>query len=152
VPQTTYFEEREARIAAETARLKEEIDIAHQKFQVQAADLVRQRDQLLDATAALRRMCEELTNKAQRSRDFGRDLVSLALQCETLAADAAALLQPPLAQVAALDSEIASLEMQEKKLTAKPSKALEQLTDRLSRLRLRRTIAEKQLKQEQGEG
>jgi hypothetical protein len=54
--------------------------------------------------------------------------------------------------VAALDSEIASLEMQEKKLTAKPSKALEQLTDRLSRLRLRRTIAEKQLKQEQGEG
>lgn len=73
---------------------------------------------------------------------------TLVLQTETLTAELATLLSEPEAQLATVDAEIADIESQIAKKTAKPAKAIEQLNNRLARLRVRRTLALKQAQTE----
>lgn len=144
VPSTTYFDEREQRLLKEIAEAQTEIDAAKKKFAGTLADLTRRRDIILEQTIQLRESREGLESRSKDGREQIQQLSSLVLQCETLTAELNEFLKPSDVQIADIDREVASLEEQERKKTAKPAKAVEKLQGRLARLKLRRALAEKQ--------
>jgi chromosome segregation ATPase len=146
--ESTYFNEREARITAEIEVAKKKVDEQREWFSTQAKLLIQQRDEVLDKTAILRRSREELKERIVFSNEALVSLQKTVAECEMLAGSLGELLAPEMQTLEMLNEKIRELEQQRDKKLAKPTHEIEGLEARLARLRLRRTIAMKRLQAE----
>lgn len=142
-PESTYFEEREGRLVREIEDAKAKIDAAQTAFAKRSEDLTRRKEEILDKTADLRALRVDLAARTERARTSIAELGALTVQCETLAGELDSLLKDDLVTVAALESEIAGIEVEETKKIRRPAKDVVKLETRLAHLRLRKAFAER---------
>lgn len=143
-PSTTYFVEREERIKDLIKKHSDALSAAIDRFAVVRAELTNKHGEVLSQIAELRLAKPRLMKLSETARAAADQMLTLAMQGDAIAADIASLIAEPEAQLARLDAEMASVASQLAATTAKPKKEIEKLQAKLSRLGVRRQIAEKQ--------